>query len=524
MQNALLQHGATLTARPSASVRTATEALFRHKRLFLRCVAAVILLAVAFLIFIPREYASEMKILVQNARGNVIVSAERTNPINVVSDVTESQVNSELEILQSRDVLDPVADPGWHGVPLEHRSSSEIDQHEAILRKFGRKLEADVMRKTNIIGVSFRARTPEQARNSLQALAETYIAQHKKMRRPPGASSFFASEAERYREVWDEASRKLVAFQHNYHLNSLPIRQAELEQQITSAQANLLIADSSVHEQDARLAEASRTLRSMPPRQTTEDRAVPNLQSVQELNTIVVELENKRTGLLANYKADDRRVRDLDRQIASTQAALKEAADNRSHEVASNVDPVWQQVRTDYAQTQISRRAISARQIAVLAQLSKLKRQLGDFQGLSIEFDNLDEQVQQARNNYELYVQKRDQAQIEDAMDSQKLTNVAIAQQPTLSYTPVRPKPLLDAALGIFTATFLGLCAVYCAETGRSTIATPRELDTVSRYPLLATVSAGLIPSGLALGKPPEAERKGRTMIVHTTRPLSLHS
>src|SRR5882724_611753 len=257
MQNALLQHGATLTAKPSASLRTAIEGLFRHKRLFLRCVAAVILLAVAFLIFIPCEYASEMKILVQNARGNVIVSAERTNPINVVSDVTESQVNSELEILQSRDVLDPVADPDWQVVPLEHRSSSDIDQHEAVLRKFGRKLEADVVRKTNIIGVSFRARTPEQARNSLQALAETYIAQHKKMRRPPGASSFFASEAERYREVWDEASRKLVAFQHNHHLNSLPIRQAELEQQITSAQANLLIADSSVREQDARLAEAS---------------------------------------------------------------------------------------------------------------------------------------------------------------------------------------------------------------------------------------------------------------------------
>src|SRR5438552_6591591 len=176
MQNALLQHGATLTARPSASVRTAIEALFRHKRLFLRCVGAVILLAVAFLIFIPREYSSEMKILVQNARGNVVLSAERTNPINVISDVTESQVNSELEILQSRDVLDPVADPSWQSMPLERRSASEIDEHEAVLRKFGRKLEADVIRKTNIIGVSFRARTPEQARHSLQALAETYIA------------------------------------------------------------------------------------------------------------------------------------------------------------------------------------------------------------------------------------------------------------------------------------------------------------------------------------------------------------
>jgi len=110
-------------------------------------------------------------------------------------------------------------------------------------------------------------------------------------------------------------------------------------------------------------------------------------------------------------------------------------------------------------------------------------------------------------------------------MDNQKLTNVAIAQQPTLSYMAVRPRPLLDAVLGIFTAGFLGLCVVYCAETGRNTIATPRELDAVSRYPLLATVSAGLIPAtGGLKSKPAEQERKGRTVIVHTTRPLTAHT
>ena len=61
-------------------------------------------------------------------------------------------------------------------------------------------------------------------------------------------------------------------------------------------------------------------------------------------------------------------------------------------------------------------------------------------------------------------------------------------EQPTLSYEPERPKPLLYGALGLVSAVFLGMCAVYFAETSRSTIATPRELDAVSRYPVLATV------------------------------------
>ena len=525
MQTALIQHNRVANERPTASVRQAIEALFRHKKWFLGCVSTVILITVAFIVFIPREYSSEMKILVKNARENVVVSAERTNPINVVNDVTEAQVNSELEILQSRDVLDPVADPGWEKTPEDHRTSYAIDQHEAALHKFTRKLTADVVRKTNLITVSFRARTPEQARNLLQALSEAYIAQHKKMSRPIGTSTFFATEAERYRQIWNDASGKLVAFQQQYQLNSLPIRKAQLEQQITSTESDLLVADATLREQEARMAEATKALRSMPTRQTTEDRAMPNLQSVQELNTLLVGLENRRTGLLINYKSDDRRVRDLDNQIASTRAALNQAAENRSHEVTTNVDPVWQQIRNDYSQARISKRAGTAHHAAMFAQLSTLKQQLGDMQKMSSEFDNLEEQVEQARNNYELFVQKRDQAQIEDAMDNQKLTNVAIAQEPTLSYTAVRPRPLLDVVLGIFSAIFLGLCVVYCAETGRNTIATPRELDSISRYPSLATVSAGLISTGSGAGSKLALEkRKGRTMIVHTTRPLSLHS
>jgi hypothetical protein len=75
-------------------------------------------------------------------------------------------------------------------------------------------------------------------------------------------------------------------------------------------------------------------------------------------------------------------------------------------------------------------------------------------------------------------------AQIEDAMDSQKLTNVAIAQPPTLPYTPVRPRPFLDAPS--FTAN-KPVFALSIALKPAKFIATSRT-GCRSRYPLLATV------------------------------------
>ncbi len=77
---------------------------------------------------------------------------------------------------------------------------------------------------------------------------------------------------------------------------------------------------------------------------------------------------------------------------------------------------------------------------------------------------------------------------MEDAMDEHKLLNIAVAQQATISYAPVKPRKALTLALGSLTALFAGLCLVYFAEAGRSTVATPRELESLSRYPILATV------------------------------------
>jgi len=96
--------------------------------------------------------------------------------------------------------------------------------------------------------------------------------------------------------------------------------------------------------------------------------------------------------------------------------------------------------------------------------------------------------VDQARNNYEVFSLKRDQSNIEDAMDAHKLVNIAIAESPTLNYTQVAPKPLLYSVLGVLSALFLAGSVVYFAESFRSTIATSRELGLASRYPVVASI------------------------------------
>jgi uncharacterized protein involved in exopolysaccharide biosynthesis len=479
---------ASALSRPAFTPRVGIEAFFRRKRIFFWTVFATLLITAVITLLTPKQYASEMKFLVQNTRGNVVLTPERTNSTGTPSDVTDTQVNSELEILHSHDVLDPIADPEWTTDSQGERSPRMVLRHEQLLRAFEKRFRTETVLRTNIINVSILADMPEKAKSDLEHLSAAYLAEHRRLQRPSGASGFFASEAERIRKDWDAASQKLVNFQRGHQVLSLKDREAVLEAQVTEHERDLLATEAALKETDAKLSAGSRRLESLPMRQTTEQKTLPNPESLGHLNTLLVELQNKRTALLTNYKEDDRAVRELDQQIATTNAALSDAARMNSHEETTDVDPAWQQLHKDYEQAEISRQQIQAHRATVTSELSQLREEIAGLQGLTVQFNNLETQANRLKDNYELYSQKRDQAQIEDAMDEEKLMNVTVAQQPTLSYEVARPKRLTNILVGAVTSLILGLCVLYLSETSRNTIATPREFDRFSRHPLLATV------------------------------------
>jgi uncharacterized protein involved in exopolysaccharide biosynthesis len=489
-------------SRNSLTPRSAVEGMFRQKQLFFWTAAIILLATVAVTLVKHKQYSSQMKFIVLNTRGNVVITPGKTTTANAANDVSETQVNSELEILHSHDVVDPVADPAWATTSETQRTPIAIRKHEALVSAFERRFSTEIVRKTNVISVSLLSDSPEKARTDLERLSAAYIAEHKRLQRPTGATSFFKSEAERIRKDWDDASQKLVAFQQQYQIVSLPDRETSLTKQITEHERDLQDTDATIHELDAKMAASAVRLRDLPMRQTTVETSMPNQQSAQSLNTLLVELQNKRTALLTNFKSTDRFVAELDQQIATTKAALEEATASSSRAKSTDVDPAWQALHTGSVQAEINRKQSAAHRTTVAAELTDLRKQLGDVQALTVQYNNLDTQASQAKQNYDLYSQKRDEAQIEDAMDDQKLINVAIAQQPTLSYSAVAPKPISNALLGAVTSLFLGFCAVYLAESGRTTIATPRELDGLSRYPVLATIPCISLWKGPMLGGP----------------------
>jgi len=122
--------------------------------------ALVVLSAVIMAAVWPWKYESVAKFLVRNARQDLVVDPnDKTGAYREY--VSEETVNSEIELIRSRDILDRVAQQTQFD--LAEPDANPRVAREAAIGKLARGLNVSAIRKTNLIRVAFRSRDPEQA-------------------------------------------------------------------------------------------------------------------------------------------------------------------------------------------------------------------------------------------------------------------------------------------------------------------------------------------------------------------------
>jgi uncharacterized protein involved in exopolysaccharide biosynthesis len=92
-----------------------------------------------------------------------------------------------------------------------------------------------------------------------------------------------------------------------------------------------------------------------------------------------------------------------------------------------------------------------------------------------------------AQENYLLYVKKREEARMGDALDLGGIVNVAIAEQPVVPPLPVWPAGVVVVA-GFAAALASGTGAAFAADYLDPALRTPEEVLACLEIPVLASL------------------------------------
>jgi uncharacterized protein involved in exopolysaccharide biosynthesis len=473
------------------TVRDVLAIVFRQRRLLLVSFVAILLGIVLSGVLMP-TYEAQMKILVRRERADPMISSQANAPSQSGrEEVTEAELNSEVELMNSQDLLRKVV--LTTGLQTRERGglsgqgSSEEAKIAKAVRHLSTKLKIEPLRKTNVMSVRYEASDPELAAHVLKALASLYVAKHLEVHRPSGEFKFFDQQTEQYRNGLKAAEEHLTNFTRERGVVSASferdlVLQKMAEFEVISKQTQAAIAETEQRIRGLELQEAA-----IPARHTTQVRTSDNAQLMQQMKSTLLTLELKRTELLTKYDPGYRLVQELDKQVAETRAAIANEEKAPVREETTDQNPTHQWVKAELAKAQTELMGLKAKVAATNSTLANYRDSARQLQEASVMQQDLLRTAKTEEENYLLYLRKEEQARINDALDQRGILNVAIAEQPTVPALPARSS-LLYAMLSIVLAGTGSLGLAFTSDFLNPSFRTPDEVTAYLGAPVLASI------------------------------------
>lgn len=468
--------------------RDVAAVVFRHWKSTMVVSGLIILATILTGVWTP-NYEARMKILVQSRRTDAVISSSSVLPVEFNGNtVSEEDINSEVELLTGNDLLRRVVlasglvspKPSAHGAVDENAVSAAV-------KKLSRNLDVEAMRRTHLISVRYYSRDPKQARAVLAALASAYVDKHVEVHRASGESAFFDQEAERFRKGLQQAQQKLAAFELQHHVVAADTERNSALQQANEFQAQAREAQAQVSETESRIQALQGELNAAQPRITTAVRSADNPQLMGQLKSTLLTLQLKRTELLTRYDPGYPLVREVDRQIADTTAAIQAEENHPARDETTDRNPGYQLIKDELAKAQSDLSGLKARQQAAQAIAGQYQQTAQQLDSDSMIQQNLIRDAKTQEDFYLLYVQKSQEAGISDALDRRGILNVAIAEEPNVPALPQR-SPLISAILTLLLVSTGGFATAFVMDAMDPTFRTPDELAAYLEVPVLAAL------------------------------------
>jgi len=472
------QPSTLLTARDVAAI------LFRRLRLAAGSFALALVTAMLFLFLTPR-YQAHFEVLLRRGRYDPVASGQPSSVMDVSRpQITEEELNSEAELLRDEGLLKQVATAA--GVIAADtppvRRESEL---ERAVRRLSGRLEVETLKKSNFIRVSYRDRDPARAAVVLAALSSAYIDKHANLQRPSGEVQFFDRQTHESARRLHDSEAALVDFTRARGVVSAAMERDIALQKLGDADATRRLIDQEQAEAERTIASLKDQLKAFPSRSVTVKHWTDNPLLQEKLKTHLLELQLKRTQLLTRFQPSYRLVLEVDEQIAQARSAIAAETLAPVRDETTDKDPNYEWARMELEKAEVRMEGLRARGRDAAVQEAALRATAERLQASAIDQQDLMRTAKADEDTYFLYLRKLEEARIGDALDHQKILNVAIVEPPVAPAIPEHSIPY-DLAIAFGLAGVVAVGVAFTAEYFDSTVRTPIEARMLLEAPVLA--------------------------------------
>jgi uncharacterized protein involved in exopolysaccharide biosynthesis len=511
-RNSSYGHSGTAGTKAAPGVRDLCRVFYRHKRKMVVAFCSTLALCVLGLIVFPRTYTSESRLFIRIGKESVALDpTATTNQTIEVNETRESEINSELEILRSRVLLEDVVDElgtdyvlsrdgekqenGWVDTLFTTVSTArtwltgEITATEQAISALERSIEVSSPRKSSVVVVKCDARNPELAQRILQAYLDAYVTRHAQANHTSGSHDFFVEQSELVSEELLAAGEELRDAKNQNGIASVEGQRANVEAQSNVIEVAILENQRALSSSEAKITALKRILSELPEQQLAEESMIPSAAADAMRNELYkVQIQEKEAS--ARYTALHPHVIALRRQVEETRKILASEEAQRNHPTRK-LSVVHQAVQTDLATAQASIAAQKAEADSLKQQFEAVQTKIRALNNNELRITELSRKVDLLEISYKTYTVNREQARINAALEVERISNINVVQPASFVAKPSSPRIRLTLALAMLLATFASLLVALAAEYLDQSLRSPDQVERELGVPVLFSVPRG---------------------------------
>lgn len=343
---------------------------------------------------------------------------------------------------------------------------SPEDQAVLALKK---KLDILPVALSNVIEISLTGKSPERITKIVNNLMHNYIAYHVSLYRPKGARDFYAAQAQLFAQSLKQAENELENFKKEWAIIEISTQNDANIELLRMLRENLALVQANIGDRQTKVGVQQRNLaRTGEVGAITKDMQSGILEElVREMGPLLVDRER----IAALYQKSSLKYQALNRQVEELQKGYNKQTKELLKGSALDLNGL-----NSYA-------AVLGKHISEIDKKSLL---LSEKQ---VEYERLVRELKQQEKNYLLYLDKTEEARIEERQNTSRASNVIVSSWGQVPSVPVFPKKFLMSFLSLVIGSLVGIAGAFTAYYMDHTVKTPEDISRTCRSQVLTFIA-----------------------------------
>ena len=415
--------------------------MWERKKVTGGIIAGCTAIAIATAFILPKQYESTTLVQTRSAGNDIsgMKAMAAAMGVNVGGSASNASPLNYIELMKSRTVLDPIIDNMDWDDPKKKPTAKAFAKSN---------LDIKNTKQTNLITVTAKGRTPEEAQMISQGVVDNFLAMQtdKNQQTQSLLVKFLNDRIENAKKESDEAAQKLADFSRENKIYSpddqvkLAITQldaydkavSDMQAQQKSAQAQYDVATQKLGEQKA----------------GAKAYNINDNSTVQSIRSQIVAKEVALTELRQRYTDQYPDVITAQKQLNKLRQSLVTEVNNVVDSNAATLNTAQMELLKNQAVAQAQASAAAASEEAIKGKRAEKEKELGEFPDNAMTYMQLDRDAKIKQQIYTSLVNQCEQDKIQEAMESMDIQVIDPADLPDVD-KPAAPKKKLIAAIGL---------------------------------------------------------------------------